>query len=375
MRTRRIVFSGGLGVVVISLAALTCGRAEDNARRPSASAGDGRPVPEREITEWDEFTGRLEAVDQVEIRPRVSGYIKRVTFTEGKEVRKGEVLFEIDPRPYQADLARAAGRAGAGPHRRRAGQARGRSGPASWWTCRPSRARSSTAGPAPRRRAAPRCGPRRRRCETARLNLEWTRVRSPIAGRVSNAQVTAGQPGAGRAADATLLTTVVSLDSDVRLLRQRRADLSALRRARRRSGGPQLARRRSSRSTSAWPTRTAFPTRDARLRGQPDRSRAPGPSGPARSSPTSTGRSRRGSSPGSSWWATSKRNGAAGARRAPSAPTRTRSSCWWSDRATAWTTGRCEPGRLVDGLRIVALGAQARRKGGGQRTDAGAARA
>ncbi len=64
-------------------------------------------VPEREITEWDEFTGRLEAVDQVEIRPRVSGYIKRVAFAEGQEVKKGEVLFEIDPRPYQADLARA----------------------------------------------------------------------------------------------------------------------------------------------------------------------------------------------------------------------------------------------------------------------------
>ena len=64
-------------------------------------------VPERDVKEWDEFTGRLQAVDAVEIRPRVSGYIKRVTFAEGKEVRKGDVLFEIDPRPYEADLARA----------------------------------------------------------------------------------------------------------------------------------------------------------------------------------------------------------------------------------------------------------------------------
>jgi len=55
----------------------------------------------------DEFTGRLEAVDAVEIRPRVSGYITRVAFTEGTEVRRGEVLFEIDPRPYAAHLARA----------------------------------------------------------------------------------------------------------------------------------------------------------------------------------------------------------------------------------------------------------------------------
>ena len=59
------------------------------------------------MAEWDEFSGRLEAVDHVEIRPRVSGYIKRVTFDEGQEVRKGEVLFQIDPRPYQAELDRA----------------------------------------------------------------------------------------------------------------------------------------------------------------------------------------------------------------------------------------------------------------------------
>src|SRR6185295_744039 len=65
------------------------------------------PVLQREVAEWDEFSGRLEAVDQVEIRPRVSGHVKHVTFTQGREVRKGEVLFEIDPREYQADLDRA----------------------------------------------------------------------------------------------------------------------------------------------------------------------------------------------------------------------------------------------------------------------------
>ena len=80
MRTRRIVISSGLGVVVISLAALTLNsRAEDKAPpAPPLQAVTVAPVPEREISEWDEFTGRLEAVDQVEIRPRVSGYIQRV---------------------------------------------------------------------------------------------------------------------------------------------------------------------------------------------------------------------------------------------------------------------------------------------------------
>ena len=96
-------------IVGLSLAALTLGRAKEPTPAPPLPAVTIAEVPEREITEWDEFTGRLEAVDQVEIRPRVSGYIKRVTFAEGKEVKKGEVLFEIDPRPYQADLARAEG--------------------------------------------------------------------------------------------------------------------------------------------------------------------------------------------------------------------------------------------------------------------------
>ena len=54
----------------------------------------------RKVTEFDEFTGRFEAVERVEIRPRVSGYISSVNFTEGTEVKKGDVLFVIDPRPY-----------------------------------------------------------------------------------------------------------------------------------------------------------------------------------------------------------------------------------------------------------------------------------
>ena len=62
---------------------------------------------EREVTEWDEFTGRLEAVESVEVRPRVTGYIESVNFTEGSVVRKGDLLFVIDPRPYRAALDRA----------------------------------------------------------------------------------------------------------------------------------------------------------------------------------------------------------------------------------------------------------------------------
>ena len=65
------------------------------------------PAIGRSVNEWDEFTGRIEAVDRVEIRPRVSGFIRRVAFKEGSEVRKGDVLFVIDQREYQASLDQA----------------------------------------------------------------------------------------------------------------------------------------------------------------------------------------------------------------------------------------------------------------------------
>ncbi len=65
-------------------------------------------VVEKEVNEWDEFTGRLEPVESVEIRPRVSGYITEIHFEAGAIVKKGDLLYVIDPRPYQADFDRAA---------------------------------------------------------------------------------------------------------------------------------------------------------------------------------------------------------------------------------------------------------------------------
>jgi RND family efflux transporter MFP subunit len=169
-------------------------------------------VLQRDIAEWDEFSGRLAAVDQVEIRPRVSGYIKRVAFTEGREVRKGEVLFEIDPRPYQADLERAQAqleqaRTGAELAAREVGRAeklvKVQAISREEFDTRTSAEANGTAAVRAAEAAV----------ETARLNLGWTRVRSPIAGRVSRAEVTEGNLVQAGPPDATLLTTVVSLDS------------------------------------------------------------------------------------------------------------------------------------------------------------------
>ncbi len=210
MRIRRLVIPGALAVAGVSLATLTLRGEKEGPAAPPLQAVTVAEVPEREIAEWDEFTGRLEAVDQVEIRPRVSGYITRVTFDEGKEVRKGEVLFEIDPRPYQAELARTeaelerarSAAALAASDVQRAGklveaQAISREE-------YDSRTSAEAQGGATVRGAEA-------AVQTARLNLEWTRVRSPIAGRVSSAMVTPGNLVQG-GPPATLLTTVVSLD-------------------------------------------------------------------------------------------------------------------------------------------------------------------
>jgi len=198
-------------VGVLSLVSLALGCAEAPPATPPPPAVTVAAVTEREITDWDEFTGRFEAVDAVEIRPRVSGYIRRVVFEEGSEVRKGEVLFEIDPRPYEAELARA---------QAQLEQARTGAELAAREVARAQRLVEVQAISREefdtRTSAEAQGGASVRAAEaavrTARLNLEWTRVRSPIAGRVSRAEVTAGNLVQAGPPTATLLTTVVSLD-------------------------------------------------------------------------------------------------------------------------------------------------------------------
>jgi RND family efflux transporter MFP subunit len=165
----------------------------------------------REITEFDEFTGRFEATNTVDVRPRVSGYVTRVGFTEGAVVHAGDVLFEVDPRPYQDDVARAEAQLE---------QARTRLRLASTETERATRLLAAQA--ISREEFDTRAGSRadgeagvhaaEAAVRTARLNLEWTRVRAPISGRVGRAEVTPGNLVQAGPPASTLLTTVVSLD-------------------------------------------------------------------------------------------------------------------------------------------------------------------
>jgi RND family efflux transporter MFP subunit len=168
-------------------------------------------VPEREITEWDEYTGRLEAVNTVEIRPQVSGALQTVAFTEGKEVQKGELLFRIDPAPFMAELARA---------QAQLEQSRTAAELAVTDLARVERLLASRAVSqeeyeqrvAASRSAAAAVRATEAAVSVARLNLGYTSIVSPIAGRIGRAEVTPGnlvQGGPGAAA--TRLAVVVSL--------------------------------------------------------------------------------------------------------------------------------------------------------------------
>jgi RND family efflux transporter MFP subunit len=168
-------------------------------------------VLSKRIKDWDEFTGRFQAVDTVEVRPRVSGYIDQTLFREGQLVKKDDVLFIIDPRPYQADYERAkAGLELAKSQRELASIEAARvqklkdSGAVSREELdeRLSTLHQQQANVAAAKAAL----------DNAALNLSWTKVRAPVDGRASRNEVTRGNLVTGGNNGGTLLTTVVSVD-------------------------------------------------------------------------------------------------------------------------------------------------------------------
>src|SRR5207247_5711187 len=154
-------------------------------------------VIEKEVNEWDEFTGRLEAVESVEIRPRVSGYIAEIHFEAGAIIKKGDLLYVIDPRPYQADLDRAAAEF-------ERMQAQLKLSQIELDRAKDLRAKNTISASEFDQKAATYQGSfaAARSAEAAKnsaaLNLEFTQIKSPIDGRVSDARITLGnlvQPG------------------------------------------------------------------------------------------------------------------------------------------------------------------------------------
>ncbi len=186
-----------------------CGRNEGPVAPPPPKVTVSQPVV-REIIEWDEYTGRLEAVDSVEVRARVSGYLESIHFQDGQIVKKGDLLFVIDPRPYQAELDQAEAELELAKARLKLAQdnvvrakkllgARAISEEEADTRVSDERVARATVEQA---EAA---------VQAAKLNVEFTQVRAPITGRISRKLVTEGNLING-GTGGTLLTTIVSLD-------------------------------------------------------------------------------------------------------------------------------------------------------------------
>ncbi|HHE7969002.1 TPA: multidrug efflux RND transporter periplasmic adaptor subunit SdeA [Serratia marcescens] len=210
-RTRAVALGQRLsGVALLAALLAGCDNSVAHNAPPPPPVVSAASVVVKPISQWDAFNGRVEAVQSVQLRPRVSGYIERVNYTEGDEVKKGQVLFTIDDRTYraareqaQAELVRA---------RNQAALARSESSRTEKligtqaisqevWEQR----RSSAAQAQSNVLAA------QAQLDMAQLNLDFTRVTAPIDGRASRAMITAGNlVTAGDSA--SVLTTLVSLD-------------------------------------------------------------------------------------------------------------------------------------------------------------------
>mgnify|MGYP005811221427 CR=1 FL=1 len=201
----------GLGIVVAVPVLLPAGGDAAQAATPvvpPAPQVSVATVLERQVTDFQEFTGRIEAVERVELRPRVSGYIESVAFREGTEVKKGDVLFVIDPRPYEAALKRAVAELErAESAARQAHTERDRA--VKLLALRALSQEEFDARSAGSEKAGADVQAAQAAVEAAQLDLGFTRVRAPISGMVGKAEITAGNfVNSGD----TLLTRLVSVD-------------------------------------------------------------------------------------------------------------------------------------------------------------------
>lgn len=200
LRRHPIVLAAGLITVsVVSLLVVTSSRsvAAEPAKpaTPPATKVTVAPVEQRLVTEFEELTGHVDAVETVELRARVSGHLESVNFSAGQLVNKGDVLFSIDPRWYQAQFDLSSARAEVAEREAKRAYALLA---ASAISNEEAESRHASAAEANAQLA------------TARLDLEHTQVRAPIAGRIGRAYVTPGNLISGSPGNATLLTTIVA---------------------------------------------------------------------------------------------------------------------------------------------------------------------
>jgi RND family efflux transporter MFP subunit len=201
---------GTLAIMALLLLA-GCDAAEDGSAKadappPPPEVTVSKPLVQR-LTEWDEFTGRFEPIQQVEIRARVAGYLQEIGFEDGAVVEAGQTLFVIDPRPYQAAVDRA---------KAQIDMQRAQLTLATLDQERTSRLVTTSAAAratlddrnAQLAEASASLAGSEAELRQAELDLGFTRVTAPFAGRVSDRRVDVGN----LVSDQTLLTTIVQLD-------------------------------------------------------------------------------------------------------------------------------------------------------------------
>jgi RND family efflux transporter MFP subunit len=211
---------------------------------------------QRQVNDWDEYVGRFEATSSVDVRPRVSGYVQRVDFKDGQIVRAGQLLFQIDPRPYQAALDQAAGqeaRAVAALNDAKVELSRSRA----LFAAKATSQQDVDTRQATEQQAEADLKAAEATVATARLNLGFTRVIAPIGGRISDSRT---QPGNLVTQDTTVMTNIVALDPirfafqapEDLLLKYERANTQD------KSGGAQVQIRLQDEANYSWNGRIAF---------------------------------------------------------------------------------------------------------------------
>jgi multidrug efflux system membrane fusion protein len=194
---RRLLAAAGFAFLVTSSAAFAQGGP------PAMPVTISPPVAKR-VTQWDEFSGRFEAVASVEVRARVSGFIDKLHFRDGQVVNVGDLLFTIDKRPFEiavqsaeAEVARNKAQVDIAELQVERGAAlvKSRNIPDAEYDQRKAKLKTAEAA-----------------VRNAELNLDWTDVRAPLAGRISDRKVDAGNLIQGGQQGATLLATIVTLD-------------------------------------------------------------------------------------------------------------------------------------------------------------------
>src|SRR5438477_3931521 len=214
LKSRRTVIAAA---TIAALAALTIGAvyhqplsAENKPAAPQAMPVPVATIAESSVSLWDEFSGRLEAVERVDVRSRVAGAVKSVHFTEGALVKRNDLLFTIDPDPYAAEVERARAQMIAAQARLAYAKSEHQRAQRLWAESAiaqrelDERVNGEQEADANLRAA-------QAALQSARLNLDYTQVRAPVSGRVGRLEITVGNLVAA-GPGAPVLTTLVSVN-------------------------------------------------------------------------------------------------------------------------------------------------------------------